>query len=66
MLFKVMHVHDSCMLVVPGCSEMFQGILKSPNMLIFLELQSRLEMWSRNSSRKVSIVIGCLVEYGVL
>ena len=56
----------SCMLVVPGCSEVFQGKLKSPSMLIYLELLSRVEMWSRNSSRKVSIVIGCFVEYGVL
>ena len=55
----------SCMLVVSGCSEMLQGIWKSPNMLIFLELLSWAEMSSGNSSRKVSIVIGCFVEYGV-
>ena len=56
----------SCMLVVSGCSGLFQGILKSPKMMIFLELLSRDEMWSGNSSKKVSIVTRCFVEYGAL
>ena len=52
----------SHMLVVSGCSGLFQGILKSPKMMTFLELLSGDEMWSGNSSRKVCIVTGCFAE----
>ena len=34
----------SCILMVSGSSTMFQGILKSPRTLIFLEFLSRVEM----------------------
>ena len=54
------------MLVVSGCSGLFQGILKSPKMMILLELLNRDEMWSRNSSKNVSIITSCFVDYGVL
>ena len=56
----------SCMLVVSGFSGLFQGILKSPKMMIFLELLNKDEIWSGNSSKKVNIVTGCLIEYGAL
>ena len=52
--------------MVSGWSTMFQGILKSPRMLTFLEFLVRVQMWTGNSSRKVSIVVGCFVEYGAL
>ena len=53
----------SCKLVVSGCSGLFQGILKSPKMMILLELLNRGEMLSGNYSKKVSIVTGCFIEY---
>ena len=46
----------SCMLVVSGFSGLLQGILKSPKMIIFLELLNKDDKWSGNSSKKVSIV----------
>ena len=52
--------------MVSGWSALFQGILKSPRMLMFLEFLSRVEMRSGNSSRKVNIVVGHFVEYGAL
>ena len=52
----------SHMLVVSRCYGLFQEILKSPKMMTLLELQSRDEMWSENSFRKVCIVTGCFEE----
>ena len=56
----------SCMLPVSGFSGLFQGMLKSPEMRILLELLNKDVIWSGNSSKKVSIVTGCLVEYSAL
>ena len=56
----------SCMFMVSGFSGLFQGILKSPKMMIFLELLNKDDIWSGNSSKKVNIVTGCLIEYGAL
>ena len=56
----------SCMLMVSGFSGLFQEMIKSPEMKILLELLNKDVTWSRNSSKKVSIITGYLVEYGVL
>ena len=49
----------SCMLV-SEFSSLFQGMLKSPKMMIFLELLIKDEIWSGNSSKKVNTVYGLL------
>ena len=56
----------SCILLVSGLPGLFQGVLKSPEMRILLELLNKNVIWSGNSFKKVSIVTGCLVEYGAL
>ena len=56
----------SCIHMVSWFSGLFQGMLKAPEMRILLELLSKDVIWSGNSSKKVSIVTGCLVEYGAL
>ena len=56
----------SYMLMVSGSPGLFQGMLKSPKMMLFLELLNMDEICSGNSSKKVNIVTGCLIEYGAL
>ena len=57
----------SLILMVSGCSGLFQGILKSPKMMMFLGAsEHRKRTCSGNSSRKVSIVAGCFAEKGAL
>ena len=50
----------SCTLKVSGFSNLFQGMLKSPEMRILLELLNKDKIWTGNSSKKVSIVTGLL------
>ena len=54
------------MLMVSGFSGLFQGMLKSPEMRILLELLNKDVIWCGNSPKKVNIVTGCLAEYGVV
>ena len=65
-LIQIIHVQHFCMLMVSGLSGLFQGMLKSPEMRILFELLNKMLIWSGNSFKKVSIVIGVLVEYGAL